>query len=336
MQDLIDIAGFFAGNAGLVLLAALALEGLTPLWRIWRIWRYAPHPVALTGRGIGYLAGRWRASAGGNLGLERVLGWIFLILISLLAILTGLLMESFLVLLGGVAGFALRIFLVGIFLSQRELGYRVGRLFSTLEREGVAAARGELHHVAGRDADNLDADDLRRAGLESLAENFSDGIIAPGLWFLFFGLSGLFFYKTINTADSMIGYTQAPWKHFGSAAARIDDIVNWLPARLSAVLLSLSGGLTAMRAWRTAWRDGRHHRSANAGWPEAAMAAHLDLALAGPRSYFGEQIDDAWMNDGGSRSPSAADCTRALTLYRRALGLFWLLALLWSLLYATL
>ncbi|MDA7981698.1 MAG: cobalamin biosynthesis protein [Alphaproteobacteria bacterium] len=336
MQDLLKtLAATASANAGLVLLAALLLENTTPLWKIWS---RAPHPIALIGKNIGRIAENWRKSSE-NPPAQQKLGWLFITLLAATAALVGLLAESLLLALGTVAAaaaFIVRTLIVATFLSQRELKYRVSRLFTTLDQNGVAAARRELHHIAGRDPDNLDADALRRAGLESLAENFSDGTIAPGLWFLFFGLPGLFLYKTVSTADSMIGYTQKPWTHFGQGAARGDDFANWLPARLSAALLSLSAGRGAVRAWRVAREDGKKHRSKNAGWPEAAIAAHLGVALGGPRSYFGKQVNDKWLNENGSPSPAPEHCARAFTLYDRALGLFRILAAVWALLYAAL
>jgi adenosylcobinamide-phosphate synthase len=157
------------------------------------------------------------------------------------------------------------------------------------------------------------------AATESLAESFCDGVVAPAFWFLVAGLPGLLACKAINTADSMIGHLDDRHRWFGWAAARLDDGVNWLPARLSGVLVALAGGggFAVMR------RDARHHASPNGGWPEAAMAGALRRRLGGPVSYDGMPAPRAWLGDGPS--PDAADLARALGIYRRACLLLWLL-----------
>src|SRR6185369_7265994 len=156
----------------------------------------------------------------------------------------------------------------------------------------------------------LDAAGIARAAIESLAENFSDGVVAPALWLALAGLPGGAAYKAINTADSMVGHRTPRHESFGAASARLDDLVNLPASRLSALLIvaaaALTPGASMPRAWRAVWRDARHHRSPNAGYPEAALAGALDLALAGPRQYAGVLIDDALMGD-GRRDASAAD-----------------------------
>jgi len=175
--------------------------------------------------------------------------------------------------------------------------------------------------MVGRDTATLDAAGVARAAIESLAENFSDGVVAPVFWLAIAGLPGATLYKAINTADSMIGYRTPRHEAFGWTAARLDDLVNLPASRLSALLLvaaaTLSKDASTAAAWRALRRDAARHRSPNAGYPEAAMAGGLGLALAGPRVYGGVTVEDATMGD-GRRDATFADIRRALRLYRRA------------------
>ena len=222
-------------------------------------------------------------------------------------------------------------------LAQRSLHDHVARVATALEQGGLAAGRRAVAHIVGRDAEILDEAGVARAAIESLAENFSDGVVAPALWLAIGGLAGGSVYKAINTADSMIGHRTPRHEAFGWAAARLDDLVNLPASRLSAFLLiaaaTTSRVADATQAWRAVARDARHHRSPNAGWPEAAMAGALGLALAGPRRYGGIEIADAFMGN-GRRVATAADIRRALTLYRRAdamlIGICAVMALLFS------
>ena len=163
---------------------------------------------------------------------------------------------------------------------------------------------------------------MSRAAIESLAENYSDGVVAPVFWAALFGLPGLLAYKVINTADSMIGHRTRAIVHFGWAAARLDDLLNLIPARLSGVLVCAASwilpGADPVGAWRAMRRDAKHHRSPNAGWPEAAFAGALGLAIAGPRVYHGELVEDHWMNEGGRPHAAAPDIRMALRLFVRA------------------
>jgi adenosylcobinamide-phosphate synthase len=214
-------------------------------------------------------------------------------------------------------------------LAQRSLYAHVERVATALEREGLAAGRKAVSHIVGRDTQSLDEAAVARAAIESLAENFSDGVVAPALWLAIGGLTGAAIYKAINTADSMIGHRTRRHEAFGWAAARLDDLVNLPASRLSALLLIAAAATTnraaAAEAWRAVMRDASHHRSPNAGYPEAAMAGALDLALAGPRIYAGVEIEDAIMGR-GRRAATSADIHSALVLFRRAdallIGLF--------------
>jgi adenosylcobinamide-phosphate synthase len=219
-------------------------------------------------------------------------------------------------------------------LAQRSLHAHVARVATALEQDGLAAGRKAVSHIVGRDAEALDQAGVARAAIESLAENFSDGVVAPAMWMVAGGLTGAAVYKAINTADSMIGFRNPRHAAFGWAAARLDDLVNLPAARLSGLLIVAAAGLTRgaspAAAWRAVRRDAHRHRSPNAGYPEAAMAGALGLRLAGPRIYDGIQVDDAMMGD-GRRAADAADIRAALRLYRHAdailIGLIAVLAL---------
>ncbi len=206
-------------------------------------------------------------------------------------------------------------------IAQRSLHQHVAAVAAALDGGDLAAARAAVSHIVGRDTETLDAAGIARAAIESLAENFSDGVVAPVLWLAVAGLPGAALYKAINTADSMIGHRTPRHAAFGWAAARLDDLVNLPASRLAALLLigaaAVSAGSSAVDAWRIVWLDAPRHRSPNAGYPEAAMAGALGLSLAGPRIYGGVRVEDAVMG-GGRWNATAADIRRALALYRYA------------------
>jgi len=211
--------------------------------------------------------------------------------------------------------------LASTLIAQRSLHRHVADVAVALEKRGTEAGRTAVSHIVGRDTEALDAAGVARAAIESLAENFSDAVVAPILWLAIAGLPGAALYKAINTTDSMIGHRTRRHEAFGWAAARLDDLVNLPASRLSALLLIAAAGLSkdasANGAWRTVWQDAARHRSPNAGYPEAAMAGALGLSLAGPRVYGGVPVEDATMGD-GRRDADSADIVRALALYRRA------------------
>jgi adenosylcobinamide-phosphate synthase len=211
--------------------------------------------------------------------------------------------------------------LASTLVAQRSLYRHVADVAAALETDGIAAGRQAVAHIVGRDTAALDAAGIARAAIESLAENFSDAVVAPVFWMAVGGLPGAALYKAINTADSMIGHRTPRHEAFGFAAARFDDLVNLPASRLSALLLIAAAIFarngSAAAAWRAVRRDAARHRSPNAGYPEAAMAGALGLSLAGPRSYAGTRVEDAHMGD-GRRDADAADIRRALALFRRA------------------
>lgn len=229
-------------------------------------------------------------------------------------------------------GFVLEALLAAALIAQRSLHDHVADVARALETDAQrggepAAGRAAVARIVGRDPASLDRAGVARAAVESLAENFSDGIVAPVFWLAVGGLPGIALYKAINTADSMIGHRTARYAAFGWAAARLDDLVNLPASRLAGLLLVLAALLArgtgaARAAWRVMRRDAPGHRSPNAGWPEAAMAGALGLRLAGPRLYGGARVDDPWLGE-GTADLGAADIRRALALYRLAcLGLF--------------
>jgi adenosylcobinamide-phosphate synthase len=276
------------------------------------------HPVTWTGRLIGALDRALnRETAGAN--ARRAAGVAAVaILIAVVGAVAFLVQRELFRWPAGVLATAL---LASTLIAQRSLHRHVADVAVTLAKGDITAARVAVSRIVGRDAAALDAAGISRAAIESLAENFSDGIVAPVLWLAIAGLPGAALYKAINTADSMIGHRTPRHAAFGWAAARLDDLVNLPASRLSALLLVAAAALlkeaSARAAWRAVWRDAARHRSPNAGYPEAAMAGALGLALAGPRVYGGVPVDDAVMGD-GRRDAGAADIVRALALYRWA------------------
>jgi adenosylcobinamide-phosphate synthase len=218
-------------------------------------------------------------------------------------------------------GFAVAILVVAMLVAVGNLDQHVRAVSAALRAEGLAGGRRSIAKIVGRDPDALDEAAVCRAAIESLAENASDGVTAPALWFLVGGLPGIIAYKAINTADSMIGHMSERHRAFGWAAARLDDLVNLPASRLTGLLFVAAAatvpGASAPSAWRAYRRDARLHRSPNAGWPEAAMAGALGLRLAGPRVYGGVLVDDHWMGDGRAEA-TAQDIDRALMIYRVA------------------
>ena len=284
------------------------------------------HPVTWMGRLIGVLdRGLNRPTASGA--RRRLLGLLATLLIVVVAALAGHLLERSLLRLP--LGFAVAAIAASTLIAQRSLYHHVRRVAVVLEEDTIAAARAAVSHIVGRDPDALDEAGIARAAIESLAENFSDGVLAPAFWLALGGLAGGAAYKAVNTADSMIGHRTARHAAFGWAAARLDDVVNLPASRLSALLIVAAAatlpGASPAGAWRVLVRDAACHRSPNAGYPEAAMAGALGLALAGPRVYGGTEIPDALMGD-GRRLATAADIRAALALYLRADGLLIVLA----------
>jgi adenosylcobinamide-phosphate synthase len=249
----------------------------------------------------------------------RAAGVVSLAIIISVAAAAGLIVERALLQLS--FGIVLAALVASTLIAQRSLHAHVAAVATALERDGLAAGRAAVAKIVGRDPQALDEAGVARAAIESLAENFSDGIVAPVFWMALAGLPGAVAYKAVNTADSMIGHRTPRHEAFGWAAARLDDLVNLPASRLAALLVvgaaALRGRAGAAEAWHAVVRDAAHHRSPNAGYPEAAFAGALGLALAGARTYGGVTVDDAIMGR-GRREATAADIRAALALYRRA------------------
>lgn len=263
------------------------------------LWRRLPHPVVLVGRAIDFLERRLRR-AGDTAARERRMGTVLIALLTLAGFACGwLLQAAFMSLPLGWLWLGL---IMSTLLAQKSLVNHVEAVAAGLE-QGVEAGRVAVARIVGRDTAALDGPAIGRAATESLAENLSDGVIAPLFWALVFGLPGILAYKIINTADSMIGHRTPRHLHFGRAAARLDDVLNWLPARSTAALVIVAAAIAgrSREAWRITRRDARLHRSPNAGWPEAAMAGALGVRLSGPRIYGGRPADEPWVGDGSPR-----------------------------------
>jgi adenosylcobinamide-phosphate synthase len=274
--------------------------------------------VIWIGRLIGAMDRAWNDAVRG-FAARRLAGVVALLVLLGVAGGAGLALQSLLLALPfGIIPAAL---LASSLLAQRSLHEHVARVATALEQGGLDAGREDVSHIVGRDPLSLDEAGVARAAIESLAENFSDGVVAPAFWLALGGLPGAAIYKAVNTADSMIGHRTTRHEAFGWAAARCDDVLNLPASRLTGLAIvaaaALLPGADMRAAWRAMWRDAPRHRSPNAGWPEAAMAGALGLALAGPRQYGGVPVDDAFMGD-GRRDASAADIRTALRLYRTA------------------
>ena len=290
------------------------------------VYRAIGHPVTWMGALLSALESRFNRT---NLpaGWRRLLG--VLTLASLLGVTGSAAIALDRALTFGLIGTGLLVLGAGSLLAQRSLHDHVRAVADALDKDGLAAGRGAVSMIVGRNPDRLDEAGVARAAIESLAENFSDGIVAPAFWLAVAGLPGAAIYKAANTADSMIGHRTPRYAAFGWAAARFDDAINLPASRLAACFLVVGAaaiGASPGGALRAVWRDASRHRSPNAGWPEAAMAGALGLKLAGPRVYGEETVDDAFMGD-GRRDANAADIRRALRLFRAACVTSWLLLL---------
>ncbi len=298
----------------LLALLALGIEAATGYPDA--VYRAIGHPVTWMGAGLRLLEERLNR---GSPDVRRMGGALALALLLVVSAVPAMLLQA--ILGRSAAGFLCLGVLAAALPAQRSLYEHVKKVAAALETGGLAEGRRVVSMIVGRDVSVLDEAGVARAAIESLAENFSDGVVAPIFWIAVAGLPGGVVYKAANTADSMIGHRNARFLDFGWAAARFDDLINLPASRLAALWLilaasTISSGASAA-AVATVRRDAGRHRSPNAGWPEAAMAGALDLKLAGPRVYGGERVDDATMGD-GRREASAADVRAALRLYVRA------------------
>ncbi|MGR3662529.1 MAG: adenosylcobinamide-phosphate synthase CbiB [Paracoccaceae bacterium] len=278
-------------------------------------WSRIPHPAALMGRLIAALDKRFN-----NAPNQRAKGIATLVIL----IATALLIAKAITALNAPV---IELIIVTILLAHGSLITHV-KAVATALKTSLPDARTEVAKIVSRDTADMSASDVTRSVIESAAENFSDGVIAPAFWYLIGGLPGLLIYKFTNTADSMIGYKTPRHADFGWAAARFDDLLNLVPARLTALLISITH--LNLKAWPQIRQDAALHKSPNAGWPEAAIAATQHIALAGPRRYNGELRDFPFVNPAGRRDLTATDITTTIT----ALWRTWALALILTIILA--
>lgn len=306
-----------------VLLAALLIDRFVgdPDW----LWKKIPHPVALFGKVIDRMDVVFNED-GDTLETRRRYGLFAIILLIGLVALAGLALAAAFRALGPL-GWIAEALIVSVFLAQKSLADHVGAVAAGLRSGGLEGGRKAVAPIVGRDPQTLDEAGISRAAIESLAENASDGVVAPALWYAVFGLPGLFAYKMVNTADSMIGNFSDRHRDFGRAAAKLDDAMNWFPARLTGMLTAfaswtLFGSNEARRSFNVMMRDARLHRSPNSGWPETAFAGALGIALAGPRAYASGAVNEPMQNAAGRRNAGVRDIERALDMFWRLCTVF--------------
>ena len=290
------------GGAGLMaLVLAMVLDALLgePKW----LWSRLPHPAVVIGRAVGVLDARMNDDTRG--------AGAFAVSIMLVgAIALGLMLMV-------LPGIWAEVIVGAVLLAQKSLVEHVQCVGDAL-RLSLGEARRAVAMIVGRDVRDMDAPAVARGAIESAAENLSDGVIAPAFWFAIGGLPGLLAYKIVNTADSMIGYRTPKYENFGWAAAKLDDILNWIPARLTALLI---WGITRRGSWGDIAADASLHRSPNAGWPEAAMAPALGVSLSGPRSYDGVIEDFDWVHAEGRKDAGPDDIDGAVDMLWKAWAL---------------
>lgn len=277
----------------LILLFALLLDGVfgEPKW----LWSRISHPAVLMGRAVGWMDSQFNTG-------EKRNGILTLIALCTVAGVIGILVSN-------LPDFGIiQILIAAILLAQKSLTQHVTAVANAL-RLSTGDGRLAVARIVGRDTRDMDDAAIARGAIESAAENLSDGVIAPAFWFLLLGLPGLLIYKATNTADSMIGYMTPRHREFGWAAAKFDDLINWIPARITALLITLTHG--ALSKSNLILRDAPLHRSPNAGWPESAMAVALNIALAGPRSYDGEMREFPFVHNEGRHTLTAYDVDAA-------------------------
>jgi adenosylcobinamide-phosphate synthase len=303
----------------LLLLAAIGLDRVVgdPPW----LWQRVPHPVVLFGKAIDLFVKPLNRRSFTPEG-RRLNGVLTILILVALSAAVGLLLSALFRHLG-VIGLALEVVVVAIFLAQKSLGDHVEAVAEGLLTGGLEGGRAAVAMIVGRDPKTLDEAGVSRAAIESLSENFADGVVAPAFWYLVGGLPGILAYKMLNTADSMIGHKNERFIDFGWASARLDDLANWPAARLSSAFIALAAalqlGLSAgRRSMSLALRDSGLHRSPNSGWPEAAMAGALDLQLAGPRVYGGVRVSEPMMHAGGRSDAGPADIQTGIRVFYTA------------------
>lgn len=282
------------------------------------LWARLPHPVVLFGHAIAFFDRQLNRDTLAP-ATRRRNGVVSVVVLLALSGAVGLLLSDLFRALG-VAGFVLELLVVAVFLAQKSLGDHVSAVALGLRTDGLEGGRRAVSLIVGRDPLALDEPAVCRAAIESLAENFADGVVAPALWYALAGLPGILAYKMLNTADSMIGHRSDKYRHFGWASARLDDLANWPAARLSSLLIAAAawvrqGFAVARRSLSVTLRDSGLHRSPNSGWPEAAMAGALDIQLTGPRIYGGERVSEPMINGAGRPVATVRDIETGVDLF---------------------
>ncbi len=298
----------------LIALTALLLDAMIGdpdcLWRRW------PHPVTWIGKIISAMDRTFNRETWTSR-VRRASGIVCTLALVTGSVGIGVLLQ--LALIQSPIGMIILALIASTLLAQRSLHQHVERVRLAFSTGGLSAARQQVAMIVGRDPDQLDEAGVCRAAIESCAENFSDGIVAPAFWLAVCGLPGLIAYKAINTADLMIGHRTPRHQDFGWAAARLDDLLNLVPARLSGVLIAIAApinrGGSSICSLRVMWRDARKHRSPNAGWPESAMAGALGIALSGPRRYGSHVAHEPYLNDAARHAATPADIGQALSIF---------------------
>jgi adenosylcobinamide-phosphate synthase len=297
-----------------ILFLALLLDAV--VGEFGSLFRVLPHPVALLGGLTGWFDSRLNRE-NRSARTRFVRGLVVAVLMIVLAVAIGWGLHDLARLFP--QGWIIEWVAVTFLIAQRSLFDHVRAVAWVLDRDGLKEGRAAVAMIVGRDPDTLDEHGVSRAAIESLAESFADGVVAPVFWYLLFGLPGLLIYKTVNTMDSMIGYRTPRHDAFGKAAARLDDLLNYIPARIAAVLIVLASAFVPRgrpgASFRVMARDGGKHRSPNAGWSEAAMAGALGVALSGPRSYNGKTTDQPWVGGEFSARIGSAEIRRGLYLF---------------------
>lgn len=303
----------------LILFLALVIDRVVgdPDW----LWRRFPHPVVYFGKAIS-IADRHLNDPALSFEARKRKGVIAIVLLLGLSVLVALALLPLFRHLGPL-GFLLEAVLAAVLLAHKSLADHVSAVANGLRQDGLPGGRRAVSMIVGRDPDTLDGPGVCRAAIESLAENFSDGVVAPAFWFAVAGLPGLFAYKMLNTADSMIGHKSEKHLAFGWASARLDDWANLIPARLSVLVVAVAawasvGASAARHAVGTALRDAGLHRSPNSGWPESAFAGALGIQLAGPRVYNGDRVSEPMINGSGRADISHLQIEEAVSLFDRS------------------
>lgn len=316
-----------------ILIAALGLDALIgdPRW----LWGRIPHPVVLFGRaveGFDKLFNRPRLVGFRLKGkVRRGLGVLSLLFLVGVAAAIGAGIATTTSTGEMVVSAPVELLLVAILLAGRSLADHAKAVANALENGSLKEARTAISMIVGRNSEKLDRTAIARAAIESTAENLSDGIIAPALFYLALGLPGIFAYKMINTADSMLGYRSARHFSFGWGSARLDDFANLVPARLTGLLIAIAGPNRTLPTIAVMRLDAPQHRSPNAGWPQAAMASQLNLSLAGPKLYGQRMSHDREVNQGATRKAGPVDINQAVSMIWRTIALIAFLATLLTL-----